>query len=266
MAEALRTVLHLVRLYVKTRLEYRMAFFFDILCMFAAYSATYIGIWVVLNKFGLLGGWNWAEMAFLLSFQLLGYSLGASLSFVQFRNLEDMVRRGQFDVLLVKPFSPWAYITFSGLNIGYAGHIVLAVGLMVWALGNVDVAWTVQSAIYFPLSLISGALVVTATMTMIGASAMVLVQSRYLFYVFFGFWELTRYPLHIYPAALQWLMLTIVPLGYMNYVPVAVFLGKDVPVLGAAAPVVSLLAGPVSVLACIAYWRFCIRRYQGGGG
>lgn len=266
MGQTLAVLFHLVRLDVKTRLEYRAAFFVDILAMFVTYGTVYVGIWVILHKFGTLGGWTWNEMALLLSFQLLGYSMGASMSFVQFRNLEEMVRLGQFDALLVKPFSPWAYLTFGGLNIGYAGHVALAVGLMVWALLNSEVVWTALSIIYFPLALISGSMVVASTMTMIGASAMVLVQSRYLFWVFFGFWELTRYPMHIYPSALQWLLITVIPLAYMNYVPVAVFLGKDVPILGPAAPAVSLLAGPASVLIAIGFWRFCIRRYQGGGG
>ena len=55
---------------------------------------------------------------------------------MQLRDLEEVVRRGQFDVLMVKPFSPWAYIVFSRLNVGYAGHVVLAVGLMAWALSQ----------------------------------------------------------------------------------------------------------------------------------
>jgi ABC-2 type transport system permease protein len=101
---------------------------------------------------------------------------------------------------------------------------------------------------------------------MIGASAIVLVQSSYLYAIFFGFWELSRFPLNIYPAALQWAMLTVLPLGYMSYVPAAVLLGKDVVILGSLAGPVSLLAGPLSVLLAMAHWRYCIRHYQGGGG
>jgi ABC-2 type transport system permease protein len=202
----------------------------------------------------------------LLSFQLFTYSIGASLSFVQFRNMEELVRLGKLDVLLVKPFSPWAYLTFSGLNIGYTGHIIVAVGLMLWAVGQVDVAWNAGLVLYLIVSVVSASMVVAAFMTMIGASAMVLVQSSYLYSIFFGFWELSRFPINIYPAALQWAMLTVIPLGYMSYVPAAVFLGKDVAVLGVWGGPASLIAGPLSVLLAIAHWRYCIRHYQGAGG
>lgn len=262
----LKVISLLIKLDVKSRLEYRGAFLVDIFAMMLTYTSVYATIWVLLLKFNSLGGWDWPELALLLSYQLFTYSIGASFSFVQFRNMEELVRLGQFDALLVKPFSPWAYMTFSGLNIGYTGHIIVAVGLMVWAIGQVDVAWNPGLVLYAVASVISAAMVVAAFMTMIGASAIVLVQSSHLYAIFFGFWELSRFPLNIYPAALQWAMLTVLPLGYMSYVPAAVLLGKDVAILGSLAGPVSLLAGPLSVLLAMAHWRYCVRHYQGGGG
>jgi ABC-2 type transport system permease protein len=205
-------------------------------------------------------------MALLFAFQLLAYSLGASLSFVQFRDLETLVRKGAFDVLMVKPMSPWAYLTFSGLNIAYVGHVALAVVIMGWALWQADVAWSLGQVTFFVAALTSAALVVAAVMTMIGAASLVLVQSSYLYSIFFGFWELTRYPLNIFPPALQWMMVTIVPLGFMNYVPVAAFLGKEVAPLGAWGAPLALVAGPFFAALAVLHWRWCIRRYQGGGG
>ncbi len=62
------------------------------------------------------------------------------------------------------------------------------------------------------------------------------------------------------------MLLTVVPLGYMAFVPVSVLLGRPVPYLGSFAEVAALAAGPISVLAAMAFWRFCMNRYQGGGG
>jgi ABC-2 type transport system permease protein len=258
--------LHLVRLYIRTKMEYRLSFLIHIVSMFINYACAFGAIYVLVARFDMLGGWGWPELALLLSFQLLAYALGAATSFVQFRDLEDMVRRGSFDVILTKPISPWGYIVFSGLHIDYAGHIVLALGLMVWALMQLDVAWSPALAVYGVLALVNGCLVVASVLTMIGASALVLVQSRAFYAIFFSFWELTRYPLTIFPVAVQWLLFTIVPLAYMNFVPVAVFLGKPIGVIGDLAPALSLVSGPISVLAAMAFWRFCLSRYQSGGG
>lgn len=266
MARALVLIPELVRMFVRTKTEYPGAMILGWASQFTSYGAMYTAIALIIARFGMLGGWTWSEMALLLSFHLLSYSLGAALSFTQFRDLEDLVRMGRVDTILVKPVSPWIYMVFSGLNIGYAGHIVLAVGLMCWALTQVQVDWSLPLALYLIATLIGAAMIVCAIMTMIGATALVWVRSRHLYGIFFGFWELARYPLNIFPGVLQVVMLTIAPLGFMSYVPVAVALGKEVALLDDWAMPASLLAGPIAVVIAIMHWRYCLKNYQGGGG
>ena len=256
----------LVRMFVRSKTEYPGAMILGWASQFTSYGAMYTAIALIVARFGTLGGWTWSEMALLLSFHLLAYSLGAAFSFTQFRELEEIVRMGRMDAILVKPVSPWVFMVFSGLNIGYAGHILLAVGLMAWALTQVEIAWSPGTVLYLLSTLISGALIVCALMTMIGATALVWVRSRHLYAIFFGFWELARYPLNLFPVVLQWLLLTLAPLGFMAYVPVAVALNKDVALLGPWAPAASLIAGPITVLLAMLHWRFCLRNYQGAGG
>jgi ABC-2 type transport system permease protein len=266
MARSLAAIPHLVGTYVRTRTEYPTAMILGWVSQFFSYAAMYTAIALILARFGVLGGWLWPEIALLLSFHLLGYSLGAAFSFTQFREMEELVRKGTMDAILVKPISPWTYLVFSGLNIGYAGHVVLAIGLMAWALTQVQIEWSVPIALYLLATLAGACMIVCAVMTMIGATALVWVRSRHLYSIFFGFWELARYPLNIFPLPLQVLMLTIAPLGFMAYVPVAVALGKPVPLLGDWAGPASLLAGPIAVLIAMAHWRYCLRNYQGAGG
>src|SRR5690606_22859955 len=141
------------------------------------------------------------------------------------------VRLGTFDTLLVKPFSPWAYIVFSGFNIGYAGHIILAVALMGWAAFAVDLSWSAGSVLFFIGTLLSSTLLTAAIITMIGATALTWVRSNHLFSIFFGFWELTRYPLNVFPAGIQIILITAVPLALTSSVPVGALLDKPIPLL-----------------------------------
>ena len=259
-------ILFMVRLRIRIMTAYRGAFFVNRLAQILAYAAAYAAIWVMVHRFDTLAGWRWPELALLLSFQLLAYALGASVTFTQMRDLEDKIRLGSLDLLLIKPISPWVVLVFSGLNLGYLGHIALAVGMLAWSLAVLPLHWTPLLALYALTSLISSALVVAALLTMIGACALLLTRSRYLYTSFFGFVELTRYPLSIFPAPLQWLMLTAVPMGFMNYVPVCHLLGKEPAVVGQLGGALAPLSGPLLVLIAMAYWRLCLRQYQGAGG
>jgi ABC-2 type transport system permease protein len=266
MLHHLRVLPLLVEMHIRSQMEYRGAFWLDRLAQILSYGSVFATIAILLARFETLGGWNFPELALLFSFQLLAYSLGAALSFVQLRDLEELVRLGTYDTLLIKPFSPWAYLVFSGLNIGYAGHVILAVALMGWAVAEVELSWSLWSALFFLGSLISATLLTAALITMIGATALIWVRSNHLFAIFFGFWELTRYPLNIFPSGIQVILITAVPLALTSSVPVGALLGKPIPILGDWAGPASLLAGPLWVLLAIAHWRYATRRYQGAGG
>lgn len=266
MLHHLRIIPLLVQMHIRSQMEYRGAFWLDRFAQILSYASVFASIGILLARFDTLGGWTWPELALLFSFQLLAYSLGAAMSFVQLRGLEEQVRLGTFDALLVKPFSPWVYMVFSGLNIGYVGHIILAVVLMAWAVQAVGIDWTLWSALFLLGTLVSSTLLTAAIITMIGATALIWVRSNHLFAIFFGFWELTRYPLNIFPSGIQVILITVVPLALTSSVPVGALLGKPIPILGDWAGPVSLLAGPLWVLMAIAHWRYATGKYQGAGG
>ncbi|MBD8063967.1 ABC-2 family transporter protein [Devosia sp. PTR5] len=266
MLRTLRLLPHLIGIHVRTHMEYRSALVIGWIAQAVGYGGMYASIALIINRFENLGGWTWPQMALLLAFHLLAYAVGACISFVQFRDMEEKIRFGTFDAILVKPIGPWTFLAFSGLNIEYGGHIALAIGLMIWALLSLDLPWTPGLALYFAAAVASAAMLVAALMTMIGATALIWVRSRHLFAIFFGFWELARYPLNIFPAPLQILMITFAPLGFLAFIPCAVVLGKPVPILGDLAPAASLLIGPLFVILAAAHWRWCLRNYQGAGG
>jgi ABC-2 type transport system permease protein len=262
----LRLIPILLLMNFRAQMEYRGAFWIDRIAMIITYASSFAVIWLLVERFDTLAGWGWSELALLYSFHTLSYAMGASFSFTQMRDLEEQVRLGTFDTLLTRPMSPWVYLVFARFNIGYISHIVLALSLMAWALLTIGVDWSIGWIAYFLLSLLSAALVTGAIMTMIGATALAWTRSNHLYSLYFGFWELSRYPLNLFPAAIQGIMLTVVPLGFMAAVPVAVLVGKPLPLLGDFAGPAALLAGPVLTGLAVLHWRYATSKYQGAGG
>lgn len=262
----LRLIPYLLEMNLKARMEYRADFWINGIAQIITYSSSIAVLWILVNRFGDLAGWTFPDLAFLFSFHMLGYSIGASMSFVQMRDLEEQVRLGTFDVLMTKPVSAWVFLVFSRFNLGYAAHVALGIAVMAWALVTADIQWSIGWVIYFVLAMISAALVTGAIMTAIGTTALIWTRSNHLYSLYFGFWELSRYPLAIFPAAIQWTMLTIVPMAFMAAVPCAVLLGKPVPVLGDFAGPAGLLAGPVLAGLAVMLWRYAMGKYQGAGG
>lgn len=256
---------HLVRLRARTRLQYRASLVLAWISQGFGYAGTFASIWVILNRFGGLGGWSWPEMAFLLGFHTFAYAVGAVFTFSQFRGMEAMVRDGEFDMLLVRPVNPWSFIVFSGVDLQYGSHFVLGAGLMLTGAAALPLSWDLALSLRFLASLLSAALLTGAMFTIIGACAFVLGRSRYVFGLYFDLWELSRYPTVIYAAPLQIILLTVLPFAYMSFVPVSTLIGRPVPVLGGAAPLLALAAGPILAALAALFWRACLRRHQGFG-
>jgi ABC-2 type transport system permease protein len=261
----LSVVLCLVRLQIRARLQYREALVLAWISQSFGYLGAYGAIWIIASRFEEIGGWSWPELALLLGFHILGYALGASLTFVQLRQVEDLVHLGNFDMLLVRPLSPWVYLTFSGINVEYGGHIVVGVSFVAWSLWATNAAWSPSFALLLISSVLSAAILTAAIMTIIGASALLVGRSRHMFTIYFSFWELSRYPVTIFPGAVQTMLFTVAPLAFMAYVPVSALLGKET-LLGDWAAPLSILAGPFMAAVSCAFWTYCLKRYRGSGG
>ena len=266
MLRQLRLIPILLQMNLRAQMEYRGAFLIDRLAMIITYASSLAVIWLLVARFDTLADWNWGELALLYSFHTLGYAIGASFSFTQMRDLEEQVRLGTFDALLTRPMSPWVYLVFARFNIGYVSHISLALVVMTWALLTIPIDWSIGWVAYFLASLLSAALVTGSIMTLLGAAALAWTRSNHLYSLYFGFWELSRYPLNLFPSVIQGILLTVVPLGFMAAVPVAVLVGKPVPLLGELAPIAALLAGPALLGLTALFWRYATSRYQGAGG
>ena len=77
----LRVLPLLLAMKIRSRMEYRASFFIDAAAMILTYGSVYATFWVLLLRFGTLAGWDWPELAVLLSFQLFTYALGRELGF-----------------------------------------------------------------------------------------------------------------------------------------------------------------------------------------
>jgi len=256
---------HFFRLRMRERMEYRGAFLLGLVAQGLSYVADVLVIWILVHRFGTIGGWGWNEIALLYSLNLVSYAIGAAFTYSQ-TELEGMVQRGTFDGILVRPLNPYLSLAAQQFNVGYIGHIVIALGVFIWSLGNLAVGWTPLSVLYLILAVIGGSMIQAAVLTLLGAWSFLFVRATFLF----GFAGTLRtfitYPISIYSAAIQVVLTAIVPFAFVNFYPASVLLGKDGDLfpgwIGWLAPVVGMLA------LGFAYWVWMrgVNRYQGAGG
>ena len=150
------------------------------------------------------------------------------------------------------------HIWFSNVIIGL---IVLLVSLreLGISLGAADVIWLV-------VTLACGVMILSGLIIMIGTLSFRFIRAGSMGQrIFFTFAEFIRYPITIYPKAIQ-LLLTAVPFAFINFYPAYLFLdrsggGTFAPVLRYGGPAVAV----VTLALGVALWNAGIRRYQSTG-
>jgi ABC-2 type transport system permease protein len=261
-----RLFLHYARLRMKERMEYRAAFVLGMISQMIGYGAYYLVLWLTLRRFENIGDWNWPEIAFLYSLNVLTYAIGAAFTYTPMTDLEKLVQQGTFDPILIRPKNPFLVLAAQMFNVGYLGHVLLSGGILAWCSSQIDMSWSLASALFLALSIISGSLIQAALLTFIGSSSLVIVRAEVLFRFNSSLRDFVNYPISIFGPAIQVMLTTLVPLAFMNFYPAAILLGKDTGVVPSEIGWLTPVVGPLLMFLAYRSFNACTNRYQGAGG
>jgi ABC-2 type transport system permease protein len=177
------------------------------------------------------------------------------------------IRDGSLDVYLIRPMPAFIQTAADGFALRRIGRPLQAGVVLVFALGNLDVDWTVAKVLMLALSMVTGAIIFAAIFVLGAAFQFISVDSAEVASAFtYGGQTLTQYPLTVFGKDIVRAVTFVVPLAFVNYYPVLYVLGKPAPLglpswIGLLSPVV---AAAMVALASLA-WRGGLRRYRSTG-
>lgn len=244
--------------------QFRGEFLLIAFSKFVGFGAEFVTIYIMVNRFHSLGGWNASEVMALFALSQLSYAFGACFTFHTSRSLDNMARNGEMDALLTKPVSPMLYLMAKNFSTGYFGNIAVSLVCLIVALSNLGTPVTLFTVGMILLAVLGGAMLGGAMMiiTSIPAIYKVNVNLRGLFY--FDLKEMVDYPLTIFPRAVQLLLTFVLPYAFISFYPAQALFGKT-PLFHPVLQYVSPLIGLALCFVANKYFRYAIGKYQGSG-
>ncbi|MBR5090387.1 MAG: ABC-2 family transporter protein [Ruminiclostridium sp.] len=204
-------------------------------------------------------GWPMWEVLLIQSVFSMSTGLSSMITHGILWATMDHIREGSFEVVLLKPVSPLFYLTavnFSTDSLGlFAGGLVLTV---VSAFNTVSAADGVP---VFLLLFFAGTAVLCGLDLIMAAITFKWVGNSRIPEIFESVSEFGKYPLGIFPKAVQITVTFIIPVAVVGFLPASALLGRlDGIMLLAVIPCVLFLAFGV--------WLYngMIKRYEGVGG
>lgn len=264
MREIFRTYTILASAVVRGQMQYRFGMITRAVGLVLVYAGTLVNLYFMADRFGDIHGWNFGGLIFLFGLAVLSWGV-VLITFFHFRNLDEYIISGQFDMFLTRPIPPFVHFMAASFPVFSVAQLSFSIALFLWATTLVEIDWTPLKWLYLLATVIGGAMIQGAACIVTGAVAFWTGRSRSIYQaVVRPAREMAFYPIDIYPLAIQAVFIWIFPLAFVNYYPAHVFLDRtgNFP---AWVPFLTPLVGVLCLTLAYRVWMWGLRNYQGTG-
>ena len=139
----LNIYLRLVSIEIRGQLQYRASFLMDIVSTGIILAMFFVSLYLVVQRFGHIGGWRLGELAFLYGMVEMSFGL-MDMLFSGFdpSNFGLRVRKGTFDQMLLRPLPLIVQVFSSQFILRRLGRIFQCAAELIYVFTQLDFNWT----------------------------------------------------------------------------------------------------------------------------
>ena len=247
---------------ISTDLAYKANF---LIRCFALVISDFIGPLIVLliyNSSSGIPGWKFEEFILFQGTFIFVTGIAHTFLYMIPVHVIENVREGTFDKILIKPFNPLLYLTFSSIDLEGIAEIITGTFLIAWSMIKLDISIFSVNTVYYAMFLLLALLFLYSAMIIISALAFLVVRSFGLFELLFKFMDVARYPMNIYGFEMKLIFTFLIPLAVISFYPASALLGRF-----SILTFIEILV-PVSIFFAISLfaWNLGIKKYTSAGG
>ena len=249
------------RLNIETWTEYRLDFFIGIFSMFLSNITSILMFWAIYLNIIQINGWTFWQMVFLSGLVALAVGIWhAFFSGIAPWSFENYVRKGWFDRLLMQPANPFASLIASGLNRDGFGDLIAGLIITYVGASMSGIAFNLQNILLLVSMLSGGVLIFFSFMILACTTAFWTTKTHSIGDIVWSLIRFVDFPLEIYNPFIKFILTFVVPFGFINYYPAALFLGK-----GSYIAYLTPVIGIINFVIAYGFWKFGMKNYASTG-
>lgn len=256
----------IVAMWVRSTMAYRVSFVVTAVGNGVSSLLDFVAILIMFGHVDSLGGFSVAEVALLYGTTSAALGL-ADLCLGNLDRLGTRLRDGTLDMLLVRPVPVFAQLAADRFALRRIGRITQGLLVLGWALTRLERGWSAGTLLALAGLVVCGAVIYGAVFAVGGAFQFwaqdaAEVQSSFTY----GGNTLLQYPPTIFAKELVRGVTFVVPLAFVNWLPVLRLLGREDPL--ELPGWVDFLSPVVAAVMCVVaglLWRVGLRSYRSTG-
>lgn len=258
---ALRLYRHYLSIILRSKMQYKKSFFLTSVGLFFTSFCVLLSIFFLFQRFSNVNGYTYREILLCYAIVLTEFTL-TEIYARGIDNFPGMVRRGDFDRVLLRPRSLLLQVLGSECNLERFSRLLEAAAILIYAVTTCGVSWTPLKIATVVFMLIGGCAMFSGIFLIHAAVSFFTLEGLEFTNIFtYGLNEYGKYPLDVYSKGILWFLTYIIPFSLVQYYPLLYILDRRTEVGYVFLPLLAILF----LLPCYLFWRFGVRRYKSSG-
>ena len=255
----LKVYANLLKINIKSLVEYKTDFFIGILTVIFKQIVSLLFIYIIFSKISNIEGWNVYEVAYMY----ISVSLIQNFYNLFFGSLtgfpERYIKRGELDSVLLKPvnelfFIITSYVGKTEITSIITNIIILIIILIELNINNILIVLLLS--LIFPLI---GAVILAAVCLVICCLSFKYREVLMAIKLILNISEFARYPTDIYPRFINTFITYVIPISIVTFFPIK-FIDEIITIT-----IVSLLISFVFSISAYTIWKITLSKYESTG-
>ena len=261
MINGVRLYMHYISVNVRSTMQYKASLMLMIMGQLLISTTTFFGIHFMFMRFSSVKGYTYSEVLLCFAIVIMQFSL-AEMFARGFDTFAGIVRRGEFDRVLVRPRSAVLQVLGAKFEVSRIGRLIQAAIIFVYVLATSAIRWTPGRILCLVLMLAGGVLLFAALFLIYAAICFFTLEGLEFMNVFTdGGREYGKYPLDVYGEGVMKFSTYVIPYALIQYYPLQYLLGRSDNWTYALCP----LGISIFLAAAYGFWRLGVRRYTSSG-
>lgn len=262
----IKRTIRLYLLYVSAvlqgKMQYKLSFFLMLIGRFLIAFNGFLAICFLFSQFTQIKGYSYSDVLLCYAVVQMSFSLAECVG-SGFNGFSGMIKRGEFDRLLLRPCSPILQVLGTRFEIGRLGPVVSGGIMLGIGISNSQISWT-AGRIGTLILMVAGGVLVFIGLFMLGASTCFfsIEDTSFINILTYGARDHGKYPIDVYGQGIMKFCTYIIPYTLIQYYPLQYLLGRTQSWWYGLYPLGTVVFAAI----CYMVWRFAVSRYQGCGG
>ncbi|MDD3647787.1 MAG: ABC-2 family transporter protein [Candidatus Dojkabacteria bacterium] len=223
----LKLVARKIKLGIMVYLEYRSSLLFYTLSSFAWAIASIVLQKFIFDEIVELKGWTFGEFALLNGVYNLSFACFIMFSWGSvYEEFRPAVKEGRLDRILTKPFAHKFFLTFGSFDMVGLFHLLPSMFIIIYASQFLTFNFPLINIILAVVYFLVGQFVLNSIVYLFYASTFWLTSAEHISSAFWTLESQSKTPLEILPRFVRAAFLSIIPIGFVAYIPTKALLGE----------------------------------------